>query len=146
MTPPFARLQGPLNGSPLTLYQEDCLRGLPRRLPEGSVDVIVTSPPYNRGVPYGTYSDTLPRDEYLAWIALVGAVVARELSPSGSLFLNVGGAPKDPWLPWDVARAVGGSLVLQNVIHWVKSIAIDREAAGRGAKLDRDMAVGHYKP
>ena len=35
---------------------------------------------------------------------------------------------------------------LQNTIHWVKSIAIDREAAGAAAGLDRDMAVGHYKP
>ena len=35
---------------------------------------------------------------------------------------------------------------LQNTIHWVKSIAIDREAAGAGAGLERDVAVGHYKP
>jgi hypothetical protein len=35
---------------------------------------------------------------------------------------------------------------LQNTIHWVKSIAIDREAAGANVALDRDMAVGHYKP
>ena len=37
-------------------------------------------------------------------------------------------------------------LTLQNTIHWVKSIAIDREAAGAAARLDRDLAVGHYKP
>ncbi|EQD50395.1 DNA methylase N-4/N-6 domain protein, partial [mine drainage metagenome] len=32
------------------------------------------------------------------------------------------------------------------MIHWVKSIAIDRRAAGRAASLDRDLAVGHYQP
>ena len=37
-------------------------------------------------------------------------------------------------------------LQLQNTIHWVKSIAIDREAAGAATGLDRDLAVGHYKP
>jgi site-specific DNA-methyltransferase (adenine-specific) len=37
-------------------------------------------------------------------------------------------------------------LTLQNVIHWVKSIAIERALAGREAPLTGDMAVGHYKP
>ena len=144
--PPFARLVGPRRQSPVTLYAEDCVRGIPRLLPEGSVDVLVTSPPYNRGMPYGRYADSRPREEYIEWTALAGAVFARALSENGSLFLNVGGAPKDPWLPWDVARAIGRSLVLQNVVHWVKSIAIDRASAGRAAGLERDLAVGHYKP
>ena len=38
-------------------------------------------------------------------------------------------------------RRRGLTSKLQNTIHWVKSIAIDREAGG-GA----DLAVGHYKP
>ena len=37
-------------------------------------------------------------------------------------------------------------LQLQNTLHWVKSIAIDRDAVGRGSRLERDVAVGHYKP
>jgi site-specific DNA-methyltransferase (adenine-specific) len=35
---------------------------------------------------------------------------------------------------------------LQNVIHWVKSIAIERDLAGARAGLADDLAVGHYKP
>ncbi|MCI4335976.1 MAG: site-specific DNA-methyltransferase [Thermoplasmata archaeon] len=112
----------------------------------GRVDVIVTSPPYNIGVTYGRYNDRRPREEYLGWIAQVGDQLAEVLAPRGSFFLNVGGPPRDPWLPWDVARVAGRRLVLQNVIHWVKSIAIDRDAAGRSAGLTRDLAVGHYKP
>jgi site-specific DNA-methyltransferase (adenine-specific) len=46
----------------------------------------------------------------------------------------------------DVAQTARARLALQNVIHWIKSIAIDREAAGSRAALDRDLAVGHYKP
>ena len=46
----------------------------------------------------------------------------------------------------DVAQAVRPHLQLQNTIHWVKSIAIDRDVAGLGAGLTRDLAVGHYKP
>jgi site-specific DNA-methyltransferase (adenine-specific) len=68
------------------------------------------------------------------------------LSPNGSFFLNVGGSAKNPWLPWDVAKTVGERFVLQNVIHWVKSIAIARRDAGRAVGLTQDIAVGHYKP
>ncbi len=133
-------------GRAIRFYCEDALPGLPRRLGKGSVDVVVTSPPYNLGIRYRSYPDRRPRAEYLAWIGALASSVETVLSPAGSFFLNVGGTPKDPWLPWDVARQVGRTFVLQNVIHWVKSIAIDRRAAGRSAGLTSDLALGHYKP
>ena len=46
----------------------------------------------------------------------------------------------------DVAQVARGHLQLQNTIHWIKSIAIDKDAGRHGAALDRDLAVGHYKP
>ena len=45
-----------------------------------------------------------------------------------------------------MAQAARPHLQLQNTIHWIKSIAIDRDAAGAGAGLTRDLNVGHYKP
>jgi site-specific DNA-methyltransferase (adenine-specific) len=68
------------------------------------------------------------------------------LRADGSLFLNVGAKPTDPWTALDVAQAARPHLQLQNIIHWVKSIAIDRNAAGAAAGLTRSLAVGHYKP
>jgi len=68
------------------------------------------------------------------------------LRPDGSLFLNVGAKPSDPWTAMDVAQAARPHLRLQNIIHWIKSIAIDRDSAGASAGLTRDIAVGHYKP
>jgi site-specific DNA-methyltransferase (adenine-specific) len=97
-------------------------------------------------VAYASYDDRRPRAEYLGWIRDLGEAVRTALAPDGSFFLNVGGPPSDPWLPWDVAREVGRGLVLQNVIHWVKSIVIERALAGRDAPLRGDLAVGHYKP
>jgi len=143
--PPYARL--PLaGGRSVTLWAEDAVAGLPRRVGPGGADVVVTSPPYNLGVAYSAYADDRPRAEYLAWMGTVGRAVARSLARDGSFFLNVGSPPSDPGLAWDVARAAGAPFHLQNVIHWVKSIAIDRDAAGRAAGLDRDLALGHYKP
>jgi len=133
------------DNSRAAFYLADCV-DLFKSLPEATVDVIVTSPPYNMGVRYNTYQDTLEHDEYLAWTGTWVAAAARVLKPEGSLFLNVGTRPSDPWTALDVAQAVRPHLQLQNIIHWVKSVAIDQGAAGAAAGLTRDLAVGHYKP
>ena len=129
----------------LRFYQGDCVELL-SRLPAQSVDVIVTSPPYNLGIRYNSYQDTLPRERYLEWTSTWIGAAARTLSPAGSFFLNLGAKPTDPWAPFDVAQAARRHLQLQNTIHWIKSIVIEREAAGTAARLPRDLAVGHYKP
>jgi site-specific DNA-methyltransferase (adenine-specific) len=111
-----------------------------------SLDAIVTSPPYNLGIRYRTYDDTLPRDEYLRWTNDWICRAARALRADGSLFLNVGAKPTDPWTALDVAQAARAHLKLQNTIHWIKSIAIEKALAGARARLEDDLAVGHYKP
>ena len=117
-----------------------------RSLTPGAISVIVTSPPYNLGVRYRSYDDTVPRDRYLTWTGEWIAAATRALDPAGSLFLNVGAKPTDPWTALDVAQAARPHLHLQNTLHWIKSIAIDRDAAGTSAGLTRDLNVGHYKP
>jgi site-specific DNA-methyltransferase (adenine-specific) len=110
------------------------------------VDVIVTSPPYNLGIDYNEYDDRLPKADYLEWTSRWVSAAARVLKPNGSLFLNVGAKPSDPWTALDVAQAARAHMQLQNIIHWVKSIAIERAVAGKAAGLSRDLAIGHYKP
>src|SRR5205085_1775017 len=78
------------------LYLADCLDLFKQLAPE-SVDVIVTSPPYNIGVRYNRYADSLTTAEYLEWTNSWIAAAARVLHPEGSLFLNVGTRPSDPW-------------------------------------------------
>jgi site-specific DNA-methyltransferase (adenine-specific) len=126
-------------------YLGDCIEVF-NQLPARSVDVIVTSPPYNLGIRYNRYRDTLSPGDYLQWTDAWVAAATRVLRPDGSLFLNVGARPTDPWTALDVAQAVRSRMRLQNIIHWIKSIAIDRESAGAAAGLSRDLAVGHYKP
>jgi site-specific DNA-methyltransferase (adenine-specific) len=126
-------------------YLADCLDVF-RQLPARSVDVIVTSPPYNLGIHYSRYQDSLTPAQYLEWTSRWVAAAARVLRPDGSLFLNAGAKPSDPWTALDVAQAVRPHLRMQNIIHWIKSIVIDRDSAGAAAGLTRDLAVGHYKP
>jgi len=129
----------------LRFYLGDCLEVL-RSMTPASISVIVTSPPYNLGVRYRSYDDTLPRDRYLEWTGTWVQAAARVLEPEGSLFLNVGAKPTDPWTGLDVALAAREHLRLQNTIHWIKSIAIDQDAAGSKSGLSKDLNVGHYKP
>jgi len=131
--------------STVRFYLGDCLSVLPGLAP-ASVGAVVTSPPYNIGVKYRSYQDDLPRTEYLNWTDRWLRAVSRVVTPDSSLFLNVGAKPTDPWVPLEVAQVARRYFKLQNTIHWVKSIAIDREAAGQSAGFERDVAVGHYKP
>src|SRR5579872_1705078 len=93
-------------------YLADCLDVF-KCLPEASVDVIVTSPPYNMGIRYNLYQDALDHEEYLAWTSEWVGAAARVLTSDGSLFLNVGTRPSDPWTALDVAQAARPHLRLQ---------------------------------
>ena len=111
-----------------------------------SVNVVVTSPPYNIGVKYNRYEDRLPRENYLEFISNLGKTVSRVLTDDGSFFINVGGKPSDPWIPFDVANALRPYFILQNRITWVKSIAISKSDVGNYPNITGNIAVGHFKP
>jgi site-specific DNA-methyltransferase (adenine-specific) len=117
-----------------------------QNLNEKSVDVVVTSPPYNIGVAYSTHKDNLPREKYLGWMEEMGKGIKRALADEGSFFLNIGNTPRDQWIAWDVAQVLRKHFVLQNVIHWVKSIAINKSDVGDYPNITGDVAVGHFKP
>ena len=111
----------------------DCLSGL-REIASGSIDVCVTSPPYNIGMAYSTHHDRMPRPAYLTWLAEIGEEIGRVLRKDGAFFLNVGSTNVDPWLASEVASAFRHRFTLQNNIIWVKSVSIGRDT------------VGHFKP
>jgi len=123
----------------------DCVEGLRAMDPE-TVDVVVTSPPYNIGKNYKKYNDVRPREEYLDWMEEVSKECKRVLKDNGSFFLNVGGKPSDLWIPLDTAFRFRKNYTLQNTIHWIKSIAIPKEDVGDYDLIKDDIAVGHYKP
>ena len=115
------------------LRLKDCVEGM-ASLPEAGVDLVVTSPPYNLGVRYRKYSDRLDRQSYLNWCATWATGIRRILKPTGSFFLNIGSAPSNPMLPHEIVFQLRDLFVLQNTIHWIKSIAID------------NRTFGHFKP
>ena len=109
------------------LRQQDCIEGM-LRLANESVDLVVTSPPYNLGIGYRQYADRQDRQSYLNWCAKWAAQIRRILRSNGSFFLNVGSAPSNPMLPHQIVielTSASGGFLLQNTIHWIKSITID---------------------
>jgi site-specific DNA-methyltransferase (adenine-specific) len=113
------------------LRREDCVAGM-SRLADESIDVVVTSPPYNLGIRYGKYSDRQNRQSYLGWCGEWAAQIRRVLKSNGSFFLNIGAAPSNPMLPHEIVMTLREFFVLQNTIHWIKSIAIE-EICSHGA-------------
>jgi len=131
--------------STVTLWRGDCIEGM-KRLARGSVDAVVTSPPYNLGTGYKSYNDRIPREEYLNWLEEWAEALVDVLSADGSLFLNIGSVPRDPWVPFQVAEVMSRIFKLQNVIHWIKAISVKREDVGNYPSITDDVSVGHYKP
>lgn len=111
-----------------------------RSLKAGSVGIVVTSPPYNIGIDYASYDDTMGRADYLAWSREWMGAVRRVLSEDGSFFLNVSGSLKDPLVPHQLAiLAVECGFAIQNTFHWVKSVSVPSPDGGT-------LSVGHFKP
>jgi len=137
-----ARLMRDLFTPPCTttfdLRAADCLAGM-TALPPDSVDLVVTSPPYNLDIAYASYRDNAPREEYLAWSYRWAAEVARVLKPDGSFFLNVGASPSNPLLPREIVLKLQPLFRLQNTLHWIKSITVRPRHAD-------ELSVGHFKP
>jgi len=68
--------------------QGDC-REVIKSFPEKSFHLIVTSPPYNVGVDYGTYKDNLTREEYLSFSEEWLKECYRVLIDGGRICLNI---------------------------------------------------------
>lgn len=109
---------------------------------DNSIDVVVTSPPYNMGKDGNTYMDYVPKHEYLSWLGQVGRQIKRVLKEDGLLFLNIGNRPKDQWLAWGVANTIRKDFTLLNVFHWIKSIAISKQDTGKRLLPD-NPSYGH---
>jgi len=78
------------------VYFEDCVEGMRERLDDDSVDMVFTSPPYNKDKKgHNTkssetveYEDNLSDDEYRSFMADVFNELARVVKPGGHVFIN----------------------------------------------------------
>src|SRR3979411_1388340 len=109
------------------------------KMSSATIDVAVTSPPYNLGIAYSRYSDRQARGDYLDWCHAWAVELRRLFKREGSLFLNLGAAPASLLLPHERVLRPRDLFALQNTIHWIKAISIEDDA---GLTTSR----GHFKP
>lgn len=98
----------------LALVQDDCLQLL-ARLPDNSVDLIATDPPY-----YKVKGDSWDRQwatkaDFFSWLDRVVDECQRVLKPTGSLYLFCG-----PYLSSETELLIDQRLKVLNHIVWVK--------------------------
>jgi adenine-specific DNA-methyltransferase len=99
-------------------------RDLIKNIKDESINLVVTSPPYNIGKNYGKYKDKVSLEEWKNLISDITEQVARVLTPNGSFFLNVSPVPDSKTkeiIPLDsiayfIAKEHG--LYLRNSIIW----------------------------
>lgn len=99
-------------------------------IPDASVQLIVTSPPYNAGIAYDAHDDNMRMDDYLDMLEAVWIECHRVLVPGGRIAINVANLYRSPYYPlasvvslemvdlgflmrgeiiWDKGASVGGS-------------------------------------
>ena len=66
----------------------DCIEVM-KTLPEGSVDLVVTSPPYNCGIKYDMHIDNLPMDQYWVWTREWLTETYRLIKDDGRVSINI---------------------------------------------------------
>ena len=99
-------------------------RNLLKTIPSESVKLVITSPPYNIGKPYGKYKDKIPLNEWKELISGVTKEIYRILTPDGSFFLNLSPVPfgekKEilplPYIGYDIMKSAG--FYIRNIITW----------------------------
>jgi modification methylase len=89
-------------------------------LPDNSVALMVTSPPYNVGK---DYDKDLSLDDYLGFLRKVLAETHRVLVPGGRIAFNVANLGRKPYIPLNAhvaALAAELGLLMRAEIIWVK--------------------------
>ncbi|MBI4494006.1 MAG: site-specific DNA-methyltransferase [Chloroflexi bacterium] len=71
----------------VTIYHADSTEL--RFLADASVDLVVTSPPYNLDVSYNGYRDDLPYERYLQWVSRWASELLRVAAPGGRACINI---------------------------------------------------------
>ncbi len=104
------------------------------RLPAASIDLVVTSPPYNLGIRYSKFSDRADRAGYLRWCKTWAAEIARLLKADGSFFLNVGASPANPMFPHEIVPELRDLFVLKTRFTGSSRSASRRKMANRLAR------------
>lgn len=120
-----------------SVIQGDC-RGLISMLPDTSIDVVVTSPPYwGQRTSAGTGVEEDPR-EYVRALTNIFTSLLSKVKPEGLVWINLGGAYNTP-VNWRVDDHAYSSLGPQRTGLSPENSAYTKPRAKRKAYIDKDV-------
>jgi site-specific DNA-methyltransferase (adenine-specific) len=100
-----------------------------RELPDCSVHLMVTSPPYNVGK---EYDEDLSLDEYLAFLGRVWKETWRVLVPGGRMCINIANLGRKPYIPLHAfisEQAIQSGFLMRGEIIWNKAASASPSTA-----------------
>lgn len=104
-----------------------------RQIPDNSVHLAITSPPYNVGKDYDNHNDKMDYQEYLNWLNEVWKETQRILAPGGRFALNIAPTGIKDFVPihhdfTNQLRKLG--MKFRTEIIWYKQTMLKRTAWG----------------
>lgn len=115
------------------IYNQDCIEWMKAAEPK-SVDVILTSPPYNTSRPgsslegacanvrYDEYDDRRSDEDYIEWTLRVFEGFDRVLADNGCVLYNLSYSSEKTWLIWNVVADIQRhtNFIVADCIVWKK--------------------------
>lgn len=101
------------------IHNTDCLEFLKKRDSE-SINLTVTSPPYNVGIPYDGHEDNMPMDKYAEWIKSILVEITRCTKPFGYVAVNIAETSSIPLAAYYGVWLVEAGLTVYRTITWEK--------------------------
>lgn len=92
-----------------------------------SVQLVITSPPYNVGKDYTAYDDTKQLDEYLDFLDSVWIECKRVLCKGGRIAINVADTWRQPYVPlhsYITQRMLRLGFMMRGIIYWNKGASV----------------------
>lgn len=122
-----------------TIYNEDCFDTM-RKLDENSVDIVLTSPPYNtsrvrkasnKGIEthmdrYDVFNDEMTDDEYISWTKRLFNEYDKILKKDGCILYNLSYSSENTYLIWLVIAEIinNTNFTTADTIIWKKKSAL----------------------
>jgi modification methylase len=103
-----------------------------KEVKDNSVQLIVTSPPYNVQKPYENHSDNMPLEEYLKMLNGVWKECKRVLCDGGRICVNIANTWRNPYLPlhsYIIQQLVDLGFLMRGEIIWDKGASVGTSTA-----------------
>lgn len=134
----------------INIYNEDCVLTMQNRIEKHSIDVVITSPPYNNSrtshtdycmktsnCRYAEYNDNKTNSEYCNWICDIFNNFNRIVKKDGVVCWNVSYGSENPTVMFDCIYQICNSTdwMIADMICWKKQSALPNNVSSN--KLTR---------